>query len=244
MTPAKRDELTHRFDILSEDLDYLVSIDEDRRIAFFEVPKAGCTSIKKCMIDEVNGYVGDIAPVDIHDRSISPLRMLSSYSDEEVSEILDPEGPYYRFCFVRNPYSRILSAYLDKIVGNEWERSRHLPNFGYEENEWPDFMDFLKRLARVPDFERDIHYRTQTRLTGRLGGLKMNDVYKFENFGENFRNFRHKIYGPEHDENYADFGMHHASNASDKIDEYYNDESRRIVRDIYASDFVAYGYLV
>lgn len=242
MTPDKQHELADRFDLAFGKMNYLLNIDEARRIVYHETPKVACTSIKKYMIDQASGSPVEMEPRTVHDRSASPLRMLDSYSDAEIDAMFSPDGGYRHFCFVRDPYSRVLSAYLDKLMTNEWERKRHLPMFGFKPDARPQFVEFLRRLSRRPDRERDIHYMTQTRLTGRLAGFETSYIGHFENFKHDFLKLKLEFFGDSEGEDYQQFGKHHSSGADDKTAEYYGEEERALVRDIYAVDFAVYGY--
>ncbi len=55
MTPEKQHELADRFDLAFGKMNYLLNIDEARRIVYHETPKVACTSIKKYMIDQASG---------------------------------------------------------------------------------------------------------------------------------------------------------------------------------------------
>lgn len=244
MTPEKSGELADRFDLPFSTINYLISIDAARRIVYLETPKVACTSIKKYMIDQVLGGTVEMHPDDVHNRETSPLKALSDYADEEIDQILGAGAGFRQFTFVRNPYSRVLSAYLDKLIGNEWERERHLPMFGFEQGSHPSFIEFLRRLARISDQDRDIHYVTQTRLTGRLSGFCPDFVGRFENFDHDFRLLKSRFYSDDGTEDYRSFGKHHASDADEKTASYYGDEARKIVRDIYAADFAVFGYAI
>lgn len=244
MTPNKVLEVEGRFDLSFDKINYLINVDDTRRIVYFETPKVACTSIKKYMIDQVSGSDVKMVPSHVHDRERSPLKALKDYSDAEVDEIFAPDSDFKRFCFVRNPYSRVLSAYLDKVVGNEWERQRHLPMFGFAQDSRPNFVDFLRRLAEIPDRERDIHYVTQARLTGRVSGFVTEFTGRFENFSLDFHVLKEKFYSDNGGDDYKEFGKHHSSDADRKVSLYYGDEERNIVKNIYATDFLAYGYLV
>ena len=72
-----------------------------------------------------------------------------------------PDGDYFSFTFVRNPYSRIISAWTDKILnrgkGGGIERvtfPERLRNFDY----------FIDWVTDQNPFDINIHYRPQTLL--------------------------------------------------------------------------------
>ncbi|WP_168732940.1 sulfotransferase family protein [Aliigemmobacter aestuarii] len=241
MTPETMRAINLRYGIRFPTWNYTVSIDDVRRIAYFETPKVACTSIKKYMMDR---YVGGemVLPSKgaVHDRSLSPLRQLSTLEDEDAKAVLG--AGYRRFTFCRNPYTRVLSAYLDKLVTNEWERKRHLPIFGFEPGARPTFLEFLERLSGIEDRMRDIHYMTQRRLTGGVGGLQMDYIGRFERFGEDFQTFKRRFYDDSSTEDYQSFGKHHASDAGSKIDSHYGPAEIALVQSIYAADFTQFGY--
>jgi len=69
----------------------------------------------------------------------------SDLSRDQVSKLLNS---YFKFTFVRNPYTRILSAYLDKIVNNEAEKRElvaiHLGKSKGSEVSFDDFLLYLE----------------------------------------------------------------------------------------------------
>ena len=236
-----KQKLESAYGIRFEKFNYLIHIDDQRRIVYFETPKVACTSIKKYMMDQYVGGEMHLKHIGaVHDRSISPLKQLETITRDDARAIF--QDSYRRFTFSRNPYSRILSAYLDKIVTNEWERERHLPVLGFALDYQPTFLEFLQKVAGIRDHKRDIHYMTQARLTGRLAGLKFNFIGRFESFSTDFAKFKSSFYEDETKNDYHSLGKHHASNASEKLALYYGSQEVMLVRDIYAADFITFGY--
>lgn len=238
---ADRRKLESAYGIQFSTLNYTVHIDDQRRIAYFETPKVACTSIKKYMMDqyiEGEAYLKNVGAV--HDRSISPLKQLERLTRDDLYAVF--HDGYQRFTFSRNPYSRILSGYLDKIVTNQWERDRHLPNLGFALDYQPTFLEFLQKVAGIRDYMRDIHYMTQARLSGQLAGLRLDFIGRFENFSTDFAKLKSSLYDDQTMNDYSNFGKHHASDASNKLELYYGTQEIMLVRDIYAADFIAFGY--
>lgn len=85
---------------------------------------------------------------------------------------------------------------------------------------------------------------TQTRLTGRLSGFVPDFIGRFEDFTSDFNHLKYHFYDDKNDDDYQNFGKHHSSNADEKLESYYGEEERKIVRDIYAADFVIFRYMI
>src|ERR1700722_16343751 len=97
------------------------------RYLYVDTPKVACSTIKYTLqcaelgqqattrtnpIPARYGYSSSL--LDIHDRRKSPLRWPGDAY--ELQEFVRTSR--FAFCFVRNPFSRTLSAYLDKIAGD------------------------------------------------------------------------------------------------------------------------------
>jgi hypothetical protein len=221
-------------------LNYLVHVDDRRRVAYFETPKVACTSIKKYMQDQ---YVGAEIALEnrnlVHNRALSPLKQLRALPDDDVEAVFF--GDYRRFAFVRDPFTRVLSAYLDKIVTNQWERDRHLPRLGFAPTDQVPFDRFLAAIAAVPDAKRDIHFASQFSLLLRLE-IEFAFVGRFETFGEDFARLQRDFYGDESGRDLYAFGSHHRTGADDRLDQFYDAAAREAVRTLFADDFRAFGY--
>ena len=216
-------------------------LDDTRRIAYFETPKVACTSIKKYMMDQ---RVGGSFPLPtkgaVHDRARSPLRALNELSSREQVAVFGPK--WRRFTFLRNPFTRFLSAYLDKLVQNDWERQRLLPQLGFSPDACPSPAEVLQRLAAIPDANRDVHFMTQFALTGATGCLDYAWLGCFERFSTDFLSLKRVIYGDGSDDTYAQFGRHHASNAGEKLSLYADPGAVSLLLTVYGKDFRMFGY--
>lgn len=221
-------------------MNYLVHIDDRNRIAYFETPKVACTSIKKFMFDHYTGKPFTLAQKgDVHNRTLSPLKQIEDLPLAEMEEVF--EGTYRRFCFVRNPFSRILSAYLDKIITNEWERARHLPKFDFPLDAYPSFSEFLDRLHHVSDAKRDIHYMSQERLLV-WDKVDFEFVGRFENFAEDFAKVKTNLFNSDEPSDYAAFGKHHATGTNERIHKEIGADQEQAILKIYQSDFRKFNY--
>ncbi|MEM1131241.1 MAG: sulfotransferase family 2 domain-containing protein, partial [Pseudomonadota bacterium] len=96
---------------------------------YVETPKVACTTVKRVLqAAELGPERQTETPADVHAKSQSPLLAPSSDLQGFVAAMRDPA--VFRFGFVRNPYARALSCWLDKMVNNDFERRRLAPQLG------------------------------------------------------------------------------------------------------------------
>jgi hypothetical protein len=93
--------------ILLEHFIYL----EKKRFVFVPVPKAACTNWK-ALLRHLSGFADYLDSGLAHDKQKNGLVYLSGVT--EWRRILD-DPTIAKYCFVRNPYTRVLSAYLNKL---------------------------------------------------------------------------------------------------------------------------------
>lgn len=230
---------TKYFDYPQGRVNYLTHISRRHNAVFVEVPKAGCTVVKRVMQHSEHGGEPYDEPQSVHERSTSPLG--APFRDGfDLNDVFGPEGPYFRFAFVRNPYSRALSCYLEKIVGEQWLRDLRLPKLGFRPDEEVAFVDFLKRVADQPPAEMDIHWAPQSHLLA-LGKVTYGFLGRFECFQTDLLAVVDHL-GMIAPDELLKTRTAHTTNARDKISRYYDKESVALVREIYRRDFEQLGY--
>jgi len=215
---------------------YLINISNKNKIIYFETPKVACSTIKRTLqtleVDDIS-----LLSKDVHDKSktplLSPLSLVHPLSHHLES--------YFLFGFVRNPYSRILSCYLDKIVGNQWERERRLPKIGYEASDNLTFIEFLKAIKKFPIEKWDIHWMPQTVLLAN-DKVDLNFIGRQETFDSDFNRLLQYFNNGEQEEKKIVNINHHSVNANKKLEKYLNKEAQNLIKEIYYNDFKAYGY--
>ena len=146
---------------------------------------------------------------------------------------------WFRFGIVRNPFARILSCYLNKIAGSEWQRRSIAGKLGLREGDpVPSFREFLRRIASQQDVDRDIHWASQHYLLcpdlvnysfiGRLENISRDLGYILERLSITpFDPIEQK---------------EHSAGALEKMADYYGSEERKLVVEIFQRDFEAFGY--
>ena len=220
-------------------VDYLTHVSERHRCVFVEVPKAGCSVVKRVLqYCEVDGEGFDPS-ASVHDRSISPLA--APLKDGlPLEEVFGTPSPYFRFSFVRNPYTRALSCYLEKIAGEQWLRDMRLPDLGFDPHEDVSFVQFLRAVAEQPPGEMDIHWAPQHFLLS-LQQVRYDFLGRFESFHADLRRMIDAV-GLAAPESLLQQRTAHATGAGSRLQEFYDDEALALVRDIYRDDFATLGY--
>ena len=220
-------------------ISYLTHVSRRHSAVFVEVPKAGCSVVKRAMQYSEHGGEPHEEPASVHDRSTSPLA--APLRDElDLDEVYGSAGRYFRFAFVRNPYSRALSGYLEKIAGEQWLRERRLPQLGFDPDTEVTFPQFLRRVAEQKPREMDIHWAPQHKLLS-LGKVDYGFLGRFESFHQDLRSVVDHLQLTVPDD-LLQRQTAHTTHAGSKLRDYYDDECVALVRKVYRRDFEMLGY--
>lgn len=220
-------------------VDYLTHISRKHHCVFVEVPKAGCSVVKRILqYSEVDGQ-GIDPEASVHDRSLSPLAAPIS-GGFDLDEVFGTPSTWLRFSFVRNPYSRALSCYLEKIAGEQWLRDKRLPALGFDPHEEVSFAEFLRRVAKQEPPEMDIHWAPQHALLG-LSRVRYDYLGRFECFASDLQRLI-DVVGLNAPRELLERRTTHVTGAGGRLQEFYDTETIDLVQHIYDEDFTALGY--
>lgn len=181
----------------------------------------------------------------VHDQFYGPLiKLFQLESSPVLVENLLGSKKYKKIAFVRNPYSRLLSAYQDRAqaprAGLHKAYELFLSNSGisWEDNSFANFVDFV--VSHVDIKSMDPHIRPQYNCLF-CGDIEMDFIGKMESMQEELirlealLNVRLPIMG---------FQSPAKTNSDEKLVQFYTPELRRRVADFYSKDFSTYGYPV
>jgi len=220
---------------------YGVNISLQYKYIFVETPKCACSTIKLSLqrleLDNPNLVFKEFE--EIHWREYSPL--LNPKQVGSFARLLN-DGRYFKFCFVRHPFTRLLSAYLDKIRRNRIQKEDILRQLGLPLsalNKDISFADFVKAVVEQPISMMNPHWRIQYYQTMQTG-IHYDFIGRFEQFAEDFRAIGKKL-SPDF-EKYFVVDQRDATDAAAAINEYLTDELKGLIYQKYKRDFDHFGY--
>jgi hypothetical protein len=206
--------------------------------------KNACTRTK-LTLHLLDGYE---LPDDLGDIHTCGCR-LASFDDGEILDMLTSPA-WFKFCFVRNPYERLISAYKTQ-VGNVWNKQYQWLKddiktvLGYPLDEEPErlvpFRDFVRYLRSADErLQHDGHFNVQARILV-PEVIRYDYIGRFENFQSNFEDVLIRL-------NASSEVIATASEPMNKTSKVYppaiayDDELAELVFEIYEPDFKTFGY--
>lgn len=218
----------------------------NRRWVFVQASKCGCTFVKKVLHEIEHGPTRWDDEMDVHtDHHLdSGLQMHPG----EVVDLLRSERTW-RFAFVRNPFARALSAWLDKFADPSRTPSltsvatsawiRHHRRSG-DPSAPVGFSEFLDYVAGQPPSEMDRHWRPVYDALA-FDRIHYHFVGRVERLGDDLTAVLERIGAREHLE-LARGAPSNVTNAAQAIERHYDGACIDRVRRIYRRDFEAFDY--
>jgi hypothetical protein len=210
------------------------SVFASRRLPYIYVQnwKCACSTIKATLWGAEHAMGLAVQPGYPH----SHVEGMPFVNDPRRWEHVERE---FVFTFVRNPYARALSAYLDQIVKNRnpdvWGRfaARHRLA-----DEPLDFGDFLRLLAATPPEHMDPHWRPQYySIAPDL--VRYDFIGTLETFDRDIQAVMQRVFsGAVPIRAYAA----HGTGSTERLARHYRAEEIALVRRIYEADFATLGY--
>lgn len=200
-------------------------------VVYMNNAKAGCSTIKRTILQrapqmQILEEGGKLHPKIVHGNT--------PYWCRDYSRILDKDT--FSFSVVRNPFARVLSAFLDKLENVNLLKNQFFWQHGLPPQKAITFLDFL-RLLKDSDSLFDQHWRPQV-ANLYAGFMPLNEVHFLEGFDRTQNSICDRLGG------ISSFvkSNPHATNARNKVAEYINDEAQALIIDLYQEDFDVFGY--
>jgi hypothetical protein len=217
------------------------------RYVYVEVPKAGCGTMKATLGGMEGSRMGPGLAGRVqefpHDRMratpfVKPFQLPAGLLEEVFTS---PD--YRRFTVIRNPASRALSAYLEKI-GQGLKQSAAVVE-ALKATTGQDIAaqdvtleQFLDVAARQSSREQDPHWRRQADHLG-LGIVNYDEIVHLEDLDRSWDRISELTSTPDLQEQ---FFCRNSTGASSKVADYYTPELLRKVVEIYSGDYAELDY--
>jgi dermatan 4-sulfotransferase 1 len=210
-------------------IDGRILISHEARYLFVRVPKCANSTILGTLAHAEQAAHGVDLPDDTSKkRELARAFDRPSALDTRVAhEVL---GEYRHCMFVRNPFSRVASGYLHKMVAGDYAKRTGLPAK-------LSFRGFCEHLAAGGAWG-DIHWLPQADICPIAPG-RLHFIGHFEHLADDLERMARLLYGQPAALVTRD---HHATGADSRLQELYCRHTRALVRDIYRRDFEAFGY--
>lgn len=207
------------------------------RYFYCETPKVACSTIKltlyRAELEDKSFDLEENRQIHIHELSpLLDLMRIPNFSSRLQS--------LFKFCFVRDPASRLLSAYLDKIVRCKPQKIPILRALNRQNQmDFPvSFPSFVDVVCEQEPRELDPHWSIQYLHTC-ADRISYDMIGKFESFAMDFQRILERL---EIHERYLHPAQSHRTNATELAAEFLTPEIRRKIEDKYRLDYENFGY--
>lgn len=179
---------------------------------------------------------------DVHDRRSSPLISPFQLPENQLVDIFKRKD-FFKFTFVRNPYSRLLSCYLDRILPRKSTPYKEFVRYiGKEVGYEVSFEEFIRVICSQSNKDQNNHWRLQY-ADAMCELIAYDFIGRQESFSTDMAVVWKKIYPRFSVPDFSSRNMSPSKTGSaDKVSEYWARELREIVLARYAQDFDYFGY--
>lgn len=238
---------------------------ESGSMVYRVVPKCACSTIGQIMFYSDHGRFFD---GDIHDAT-EGLHKWAREDSQPIIERAVKERQAYTYTCVRNPYTRILSSFFDKIAGIQRNGQRYRGNlvptliqkYGIEVGSPEDGFDFdqIASFRRFLLFARDtirwkkpmepdIHWSAMAGhiSTFIVNGGRYDQIFFTEKFNDGMQVVLDHIETPHKVDLAAiprfNESEGHGPRRAHPVEDYFDDLSRHLIWEIYHKDFQLFRY--
>lgn len=224
---------------------------EEKKFAFVFVPKVACTSWKIFL----HQAIGRSMPADmdykkVHNRNELKLPYVGSMSERMKIEFKQKlkSGEIRCHAMIRDPYARVLSAYLDKILNHKKLSSKFsrliIPDIQrkFHKKSWikPTFNEFLAWCDVQGDPSSwNTHWRPMSKI---VGNLRQTKIWTIEQTQIAVKNINKIIERNVEFPSSSYLGDRIVYKSDKRIEEYYGETERKLVDRMYCEDLKLYEY--
>ena len=156
------------------------------------------------------------------------------FPPEQFDHVPDFARNYFSFSIVRNPWDRLVSCWMQKIITQEPTEEQFRSDIRWELNyQKPSFKDFIKIISDDENITKDSHWALYFNI---IPVSDLDFIGRFENLQEDFNIICDKIGIPRQKLPRENKSKHK------HYTEYYDDETKQIVAEKYKKDIEYFGY--
>lgn len=208
---------------------------------YIEVPKAGCGTMKATLggVEAARKGPGLVQRVQEapHNRiNATPFIKPFQLPGDMLEEVFTSPA-YRRFTVVRDPASRVLSGYLEKIRQGLKQSESIAAALGIPASDIT-FAQFLDVVGAQSSRAQDPHWRRQADHLG-WGIVEYHEALQLEKLDTSWERVGELTGIADMRET---FFCKNSTGASAKVDDYFTPELREKVRSIYERDYEVFGY--
>lgn len=212
------------------------------KYVYLEVPKAGCGTMKATLgalegarLNETHAQRFLEKP---HNGMKSGAHVRPYQLPGDLLEEVLTSKEYNRFTVVRDPGSRVLSGYLEKIQQGLRQSAEISQALDGKPAAHIGFEEFLGVIQNQDSRDQDPHWRRQADHIG-LGIVEYNEIIHLEKLDESWDLVAQLTRTPDLDSQYY---CKTATKAATKINQYRTAETESLIQKIYQRDFTEFSY--
>ena len=221
-------------------LNYTIDISLKNNYIYLGNPKVASTIIKRTLFSIETAGTGitnkEDHPSPLHSPMIKPYQLQEKY----LLDLLN-DNDVFKFSVVRNPYARVLSAYLNKILNDkpEKENIKQLIDRRGVNDQLISFEEFVDAICKEDPYKMEQHWRPQSHQL-MYPEIQYTYIGKLEDINSSFNIIDKHLKG--HFLKHLSNVSYGHTNAKDKLIEYYNNDTLEKVHDKYKEDFQNFEY--
>lgn len=206
-------------------------IHPDHGLVFVRVPKAGCSTVIARLLAK---------PGAGRSNNLHAENYLVTYERADFATGLSglPQGGTTLFAVVRNPYTRVLSAYSNKIA-RENDGPRYRAELGLPHEVDVSFGQFVESLTRMNPLALDMHFMPQSLILSQ-NSVQYDAIFHLEDMQACLDWLDGVL--PDTADKEAETIAPHATNANARVKSLYTSEIKAKIEAYYADDFALLGY--
>ena len=212
------------------------------KYVYVEVPKAGCGTMKATLGALEGARLNEIHAQRFLDKPHNGMKSGAHVRPDQLpSDLLEEVftgKDYKRFTVVRNPGTRALSGYLEKIMQGLRQSEGITEALGGKTADTVTFEEFLGVIADQSSRDQDPHWRRQSDHIG-FGIVNFDSIIHLEDLDQSWDNVAQLTSTPDLDGQFYSKKLTHAGT---RTDEYFTPNAVELISQTYSADYLNLNY--